>query len=350
MMNKNCYLRLLLGCIIVFIISCGEEAKQKIILTPSIAMDSLQKMSPSEGARFYVGNRKEYKFMDELYMDSVMPALEVCDYNDLKVVYKSLKGLPAGEIVKRMLIPSKEEYKKQLLAEISQNTNDEQEAFLNDILPAIEMGIDSLLEKDVAEIMNKYAGGFLNYRKLAFLFGRNRNNFKKMFWEKFDTLKYQNYIKDNIQAYFSVVKNVQNSYCNDIVSKSFDYDMKVKTPPFIIGLSQSTLKHVQKYTEGQKDEIIEEAFRDYVAPLAIGAASGGLSVLYDIGTTAYDVKVTIDEIKSNKIDKDDMVIYICEHDIAYQIKNYYMHKWTEQVFTQIEQSNKDLYNKILKEL
>lgn len=350
MINKKFHLNLFLGCIILFLASCSEETHQKVILTPTIAMDSLQQMSPSEGARFYVENRNEYEFMDELYLDSIMPLLDNCDYYELKEVYESLKDLSIGESVKDLLESSKKEFVKQISTELSANTVDEQDVFLNDILPAIEMGIDSLLEKDVAEIMDDYAGGLMNYKKLAFLFGRDRNDFKKMFWEKFDTLKYQNYIKDNIQAYFHVVKDMQNSYCNDVISESFDYNMEVKTPPFVIGLSQSTLKHVQKYTAGQKDEIIEEAFKDYVAPLAIGAASGGLSVLYDIGTTAYDVKVTIDEIKSNKIDKDDMVIYICEHDIAYQIKNYYMHKWTEQVFTQIELSNKDLYSKILKEL
>lgn len=43
----------------------------------------------------------------------------------------------------------------------------------------MEVEIDSLLEKDMDKVMSQYAGGFMNWRKLKFLFGTGSDNFEK---------------------------------------------------------------------------------------------------------------------------------------------------------------------------
>ncbi len=186
------------------------------------------------------------------------------------------------------------------------------------------MSIDSMLQEDVSDIMDDYAGGFLNYKKLIFFFGRNRNDFKKMFWEKFDTLKYQDQIRSYINNFFDNLNNEQNAYSIQMTGKAFKYNASISTPSFPVGLSQSTLRYVKKYTSKQKNEMVKEAVKDYVVPMAVSAVSGGLGTLYDIGNTAYDVNDVIKQIKNAKIDDDEMVKYICEHDVAYQIKNFYL--------------------------
>ena len=70
--------------------------------------------------------------------------------------------------------------------------------------------------------------------------------------------------------------------------------------------------------------------------------------MYDIGTFAYDIKVTIDDIKEEKIEPDDMVVYVCNHDLSYQIDNYYLNKCIERVNAAIVDSNKRLTNEIIK--
>ena len=126
--------------------------------------------------------------------------------------------------------------------------------------------------------------------------------------------------------------------------------MILENPMMKIGLTSSTLKHIQKYTLGQKDEILEEAVKDYVVPLALAGVSGGVSTLYDIGSTVYDIKVTIDDIKKQNVNPDDMVKYVCAHDLSFQIENYYMPQCKDIVMGLIDDSNEKLLNYIISNL
>ena len=207
-----------------------------------------------------------------------------------------------------------------------------------------------MLEKDLKDTMSKYAGGFLNYKKLNFLFGRDRNEFKQMFWDEFDIEKYQEHISMHIQAYLDTISKRQNNYCKEITGSSFEEKIVMDNPELKIGLSKSTLKHVQNYTKKQTDEIWTDIFKDWIAPVILAGASGGLSTIYDIGTFAYDIKVTLDDIKEEKIDPDDMVRYVCNHDLSYQFSNYYLNHCIEKVNSLINESNHKLFNRIITQL
>ena len=122
------------------------------------------------------------------------------------------------------------------------------------------------------------------------------------------------------------------------------------TPELKIGLSKSTLKHIQNYTKNQSDKILTDIVKDWITPAVLAGVSGGVSTIYDIGTFAYDIKVTIDDIKNEKIDPDDMVKYVCNHDLSYQIDNYYLNLCLEKVNVLIIESNHKLYNKIITQL
>lgn len=171
-----------------------------------------------------------------------------------------------------------------------------------------------------------------------------------MFWEKVDTAKYQAHIRAYIQAYLDTISSMQNKYSLQVINKKFNNKMTMTDPMMRIGLSKSTLTHIQKYTSGQTDEILVEAVKDYVVPLALAGATGGISTLYDIGSTVYDVKVTIDDIKAQKVDPDDMVIYVCAHDLSYQIENYYIPQCKKMVDDMLEESNQQLYEFIITNL
>ena len=279
-----------------------------------------------------------------------MPAVLQCNYFDLDSVSNILKRTPFDADIKPVYQEKKAGLIKQLKLEIEDNSKKQQEILVKCYLPALEMSIDSMLDDDVDEIMNKYAGGFMNFRKLAFLFGRNRDDFKKIFWEKFDTTKYQNQIKTYIESYYNIIKQQQSAYSKDLTGKKFEYNFNISTPAFIIGLSQSTLSYVKKYTHQQSDEIIGEAIKDYAVPMVIGAFTGGLSTIYDVGNTAYDIKELVDDINNTKIDDDEMLKFVCAYDLSYQMKNYYLNKWISQINEQIEISNKQLYHHIITNL
>lgn len=330
-------------------VSCKKETKP-VELTPELAMENFMQLSPEDGAKFYKDHRRTYAFLDKLYEDSVLPALEYCNYYELKTVYTLLKDTQFSDTIFQLFQNTKEDYFQFIHEELTQNIKIEKNVFKDCILPAIEMEIDSMLEKDVKETMSKYAGGILNHRKLNFLFGRGRNDFKEMFWEKFDLEKYQQHISKHINSYLDTISSIQNKYCMEIIGESFEERMSMDYPELRIGLSKSTLKHVQQYTKKQSDEITTEIIKDWIAPVAIAYVSGGLGTLYDIGTFAYDIKITIDDIKAEEIDPDDMVGYVCSHDLSYQIDNYYLNKCLEKVNILIEESNKKLIDKISKSL
>lgn len=322
----------------------------EVALTADGAMSRFKELSPREGAEFYMANRGEFTFLDTLYRDSVMPAVMQCNYFDLDSVYRALGVASLKAEIEPVRNVRRDSLIGQVKVELGQNTLRQMDVYTKYYLPSLEMSIDSMLDEDVGKIMSKYAGGFMNFRKLAFLFGRDRNDFKEMFWDKFDTLRYQNKIAEYVHTFYNSVKEEQDSYCKDMTGQDFDCEMKITVPYFTIGLSQSTLSHVKKYTSKQADEMINEAIKDYAVPIVLGAVSGGLSNIYDVGSAAYDVNEIIKDMKSTKIDDDEMVKYICAHDLAYQIRNYYIDKWTSQVMDELKRSNGELYHFIQKNL
>ena len=340
-MRKIIYIIVGLIVLTSALFSCGSE---NATLSHSSAMETFKTLSPREGAEFYISHKDEYPFLDTLYRDSILPAVLQCNYFDLDSVLDILKETPyAAEIE-----PIHKERRKELIPFIKNEIDSfylkQSDIFAKYYLPSLEMSLDSLIEEDVENIMDKYAGGIMNYRKLAFLFGRGRDDFKEIFWNKFDTIKYQNHIMEYVQNFLYSVKEEQSSYCKDLTGQSFNYDVDITTPDFQIGLSRSTLDWVKNYTSKQSDEIIGEAIKDYAVPMALGLVSGGVSTVYDIASTAYDINEVIEDVKNAKIDDDEMVKYICSHDLAYQIRNYYIAQWTSQVNNVIKKSNKELYN------
>lgn len=330
-----------------------SSCNHKKVFTPQIAMDSLATKKPVDGAIFYAKMRSSYNFMDQLYTDSIVPVLASCNYYDLKQITNILKGTPNEDFVTLLFQTSKEQLSQNVYKEIKKNSQHEILILKNVILPSIKMDVDSSLEADVKDVFSKYAGGFLNYRKINFLLGRNQKDFKNMFWKRIDTAEYRMRINRHLQAYLDTIALYQSSYCKYLTGKTIDTRSHISQPQLTIGLSKSTMCHIKKYTTGQTDEILAEGFKDYVAPLAIGAFTGGGSLilkLYDTSNDIYDVVVTINDIKEAKVDPDDMVIYVCTHDLSYQIENYYLNKCTDLAIRAITNSNVKLYNYIIKNL
>jgi len=350
--DKNLFFAL--WAILLMTFACSDNKDMKISsdkpFTAAVAMDTFVKMTPQEGARFYAANRKEYPFLDTLYRDSVLPFVGYCDYYEMKQTAKELVGTPFHDKVVEWTNKVRGEYLSSLSKEIEANGKLQKEAFAKTVLPAIEMEVDSILEEDIKDIINDYAGGWFNWRKLFFFFGRDRNDFKDMFWKKFDVDKYTKHIEEHVKTYFDITLRQQDNYCRNVIGKEFDEPMKIEYPEFMVGLSKPTLKHIEKYTHGETEEMTAEAIRDWVVPAALGAISGGIGALYDIGTFAYDIKVSIDDIKAENLDNDTRLTYVCRNDISFQIRDYYLDKWTAMVNRAIDENNKKLYDKISAEL
>lgn len=337
--------------VFLLLTSCG--GKQQNDMTPQMAMDSFITKNPIEGAVFYTKNRGVYNFMDQLYSDSIVPVLNNCNYYELKRINLILEDTPNEKFVKLLYLSSRKKLLKDVYQEIQNNCQVEIQTLLKVVLPIIKMDIDSTLEADLKDVFSKYAGGFLNYRKINFLLGRNQKDFKNMFWERIDTTQYKMQINRYLQAYLDTIALRQRLYSTHLTGKEINNRVHIYQPLLTIGLSKSTMRYIKKYTREQKGEIIIEGLKDYVLPLALATVTSGSSLvyeLYDAGNDVYDVAITIKDIKDADVDADDMVVYICTHDLSYQIDNYYLNKCTDSAIGAIRKSNIRLYNYIIKNL
>lgn len=158
------YLSILIGLSSCNVSSLSEEPK----LTPEDAINSLADLSPTEGAQFFVDNREQYPFLDTLYVENIVPIIGKCSFDTIKAVKEKVGKTPADEALTPYYKSIKNDYLAKLDQEIKENAISQKKAFVNCIVPAMQVEIDSLLEKDMGEVMNKYAGGIMNWRKLKF--------------------------------------------------------------------------------------------------------------------------------------------------------------------------------------
>ena len=144
------------------VISCGS-----LELSREEALSRLQELSPEEGATFYVENRENNPVLDSLYSDCVIPALMECDYFSLRNLTRILYDTPVYESVEVIKDEKAKEIQSEIELEVDSICLAEHEMFDKHYLASLEMGVDSLLEVDVEQIMDDYAGGILNVKNLC---------------------------------------------------------------------------------------------------------------------------------------------------------------------------------------
>lgn len=335
--------------LLILLTSCGGKKADGLssnTMSQDSALVRFSQLSPVDGAKFYLENRKEYKYMDGLYEEYIIPNLYYCNYYEIRDIYKILSGTPCSKELMQLKENSKNDYLLLIKRDLEKHEQVELASVEESLFPYIKMGMDSLIDEDVEDILDKYSGGFMNYRKLHFFLGRGRQDFKDMFWEKMDTTKYKSYVRNASMAFLSNIANNHTKYYYQVTGRKYQFALGYDSPNLTIGLSPKTLRHIVKYTKEEKKGMINEFIRDYVVQAAIDCASGGWGAVYSVGTMAYDIKGEIDDIKKQKLSSDDLIKLACQHDLSYQISKYYLPLCSVRVKEQISKSNQSLYNKI----
>ena len=171
--------------------SCSLSSSSKESnLTPEIAINQFAELSPTEGAQFFVNNRENFPFLDTLYVENIVPIVGQCSFDTIKAVKKWVEKTPADDALSPYYNETREDYLASLNQEIKENAISQKKAFVDYIVPAMQVEIDSLLEVDMSEVMSKYAGGFMNWRKLKYWFGTGSDDFEKIWNENIDNDKY----------------------------------------------------------------------------------------------------------------------------------------------------------------
>lgn len=347
---------LLCFSILIGLSSCSlNSSSEEPYLTPEIAINQLAELSPTEGAQFFVNNREQYPFLDTLYVDNIVPIVGQCSFDTINAVKKCVEKTPADNALSPYYNETREDYLAGLNQEIKENAISQKKAFVDYIVPAMQVEIDSLLEVDMSEVMSKYSGGFMNWRKLKFWFGTGSDDFEKIWNENIDNDKYTECVAKYINTYLDSLAVQRNNYYNDIIENGdFESETRISQATMDLLLAKKCVREVKKFTEKEKDEMTTSFLKDWVAPTILGAFSGGVGTVvswaYDAGNFLYDVKVTLDDIKSQKLDSEEVIKYACMENIGFQIRQAYLKYYTERVFRNIDENSDKLYNIISENL
>ena len=342
--------------ILIGLSSCSlNSSSEEPYLTPEIAINQLAELSPTEGAQFFVNNREQYPFLDTLYVDNIVPIVGQCSFDTINAVKKCVEKTPADDALSPYCNETREDYLAGLNQEIKENAISQKKAFVDYIVPAMQVEIDSLLEVDMSEVMSKYSGGFMNWRKLKFWFGTGSDDFEKIWNENIDNDKYTECVAKYINTYLDSLAVQRNNYYNDIIENGdFESETRISQATMDLLLAKKCVREVKKFTEKEKDEMTTSFLKDWVAPTILGAFSGGVGTVvswaYDAGNFLYDVKVTLDDIKSQKLDSEEVIKYACMENIGFQIRQAYLKYYTERVFRNIDENSDKLYNIISENL
>lgn len=342
--------------ILIGLSSCSlNSSSEEPYLTPEIAINQLAELSPTEGAQFFVNNREQYPFLDTLYVDNIVPIVGQCSFDTINAVKKCVEKTPADDALSPYYNETREDYLAGLNQEIKENAISQKKAFVDYIVPAMQVEIDSLLEVDMSEVMSKYSGGFMNWRKLKFWFGTGSDDFEKIWNENIDNDKYTECVAKYINTYIDSLAVQRNNYYNDIIENGdFESETRISQATMDLLLAKKCVREVKKFTEKEKDEMTTSFLKDWVAPTILGAFSGGVGTVvswaYDAGNFLYDVKVTLDDIKSQKLDSEEVIKYACMENIGFQIRQAYLKYYTERVFRNIDENSDKLYNIISENL
>ena len=347
---------LLCFSILIGLSSCSlNSSSEEPYLTPEIAINQLAELSPTEGAQFFVNNREQYPFLDTLYVDNIVNIVGQCSFDTINAVKKCVEKTPADDALSPYYNETREDYLAGLNQEIKENAISQKKAFVDYIVPAMQVEIDSLLEVDMSEVMSKYSGGFMNWRKLKFWFGTGSDDFEKIWNENIDNDKYTECVAKYINTYLDSLAVQRNNYYNDIIENGdFESETRISQATMDLLLAKKCVREVKKFTEKEKDEMTTSFLKDWVAPTILGAFSGGVGTVvswaYDAGNFLYDVKVTLDDIKSQKLDSEEVIKYACMENIGFQIRQAYLKYYTERVFRNIDENSDKLYNIISENL
>ena len=342
--------------ILIGLSSCSlNSSSEEPYLTPEIAINQLAELSPTEGAQFFVNNRELYPFLDTLYVDNIVPIVGQCSFDTINAVKKCVEKTPADDALSPYYNETREDYLAGLNQEIKENAISQKKAFVDYIVPAMQVEIDSLLEVDMSEVMSKYSGGFMNWRKLKFWFGTGSDDFEKIWNENIDNDTYTECVAKYINTYLDSLAVQRNNYYNDIIENGdFESETRISQATMDLLLAKKCVREVKKFTEKEKDEMTTSFLKDWVAPTILGAFSGGVGTVvswaYDAGNFLYDVKVTLDDIKSQKLDSEEVIKYACMENIGFQIRQAYLKYYTERVFRNIDENSDKLYNIISENL
>lgn len=346
MRTKRLIYMALLVFMSIYISSCSSRHESE--LTRGNAMQTFMEMSPQVGASFYAENRMKYDFLDAFYRDSIFPAVVGgCSYYELKSIANSLKSTPLKDEIDAYYHQARAIYLQEIKSEIAEYSELQKQLFTSEVLPLMKIELDSMLTADMENLIDKYAGGFLNYRKLEFFLGKDSKEFKTLWKENIHVQVYEEHMIKYVRSYLDSICEFQRLYFHDVTNRNVTRTLKIEVPTISIDISADILKQVEDFTSNETMSMTTTFVKDYVAPVAVGALTGGFgTLLYEIGNATYDVHEIYDEIKNQEVEPEQQLLSVCTESISSNIEDTVLSRYEQQILQAIDRSNKVLFDLI----
>lgn len=324
-------------------VGCKEKPK---VYTKSEALSIMKGKAPVEAAQFYIFNKEKNPYLDSLYIYTFVPELVNHPMSVVKQVYQVVKKSRSAKYVECLYDELKDLYLVEVYDEIDSLKNEHIRIFQEDVLPMVDLAIDSLVNEDLVNVVEDFSGGVLNIKKIGFFFGRGNEKFKEK-WEKhIEPEKYQKLLNDMVSDFMNNLISFEKDYYKSATNNDVNIFFQVPSATLKLNYTNNVGKAVEVYTANETKEMTWGLLKDWVAPAAISAFSGGIATLYEIGNFVNDMKVTYDDVKALKTTSEDILIFNCASEIEDQIINNFIQKVDIEMTKQIIGTYQFLYERI----
>lgn len=363
---KNKHLLLIAIVLTIILILIGKQLFHKertpIYIEEEIAIDSLYKLTTVESATFYVKHYKDNPFLTKTYVDSIInPYFNNLDVYELKSIYNILHKTPISKIIAKYYGKAKESELRDIASELNTHRELHVALLTDSLLPLLIIEADGVIEKTVNDVFEDFAGGFLNYKKLGFFFGRDAEDFVESWDEQKENfvVNYSTISDEYIKSYLTFITNQRNEYFRTWLPK---YNSKIAKEninlfQYNIPVTTEHLEYVNKYTDSEISSMISETITDLIIDagvITVGTLVGGpiggfLSSTGGAFATSVGIGVmqSIKEVKN--LSSDQIFIYTCTEYTIEDLERFYINQ-AEQLKKNLIKEDNELINQIRKVL
>ena len=291
---------------------CGCSKRESLLHTKEEILDSLYSMTPKEILAFIEINRADYSYIDQIFIDSIFPALDEFSYLELKQLKPSFSKLypELTEEFGNILAYTKFEFRTSITSELDA-MEESFYTFINDeLFPMLSLQTDSIVSESVSDIIDNYSGGLMNYRKLNFFTGRDEKEFQEIWEMKFSCGIIEDKTLEIISVFANNVSVAFEQYAKDCLDVKLELGNNIKPVPYESKLTSNQLEKIRTYTVTETDEIAVSAIRDFIIPtgLALIPGAGQIGKIYDTVTFLIDVNKIWQDIQNHKLSAEDILL------------------------------------------
>ncbi len=300
------------------LISCDFEFKRPLDLTPESAMDYFESLSPEDGADFYVDMRGRFPFLDDLYIDNVVPALDEVSWTELRRVVKKVKDTPAFDDVSDLYEDFSNDILDSIAMELDENAEIFRSAFETDVLPIILVEVDSIVYTDFAAVISEFSEMVGNSGDL-------KTDFQLCWINHVDASKYAKHINNYMEIYRQSVRQAEDEFYRSVTGKPYKADFEqVSYPSIKITYPYEAENKVVEYGS----ELLDQAFWDGIVDLSamllpfVPKVGNALSDGVSAAKIGYDIYTEID--KAGKVTPEVEIELMATEHISNEIVDTYL--------------------------